>query len=1314
MEWFRRDEVRRSSRRTESVPTLPNVYQKGGRIALYLLELQEEDICATAKGSTAKEQQSQEGATHTEPMIEGKTSAASAPRATGLADKSLQEPPAAAATTTEATETKLPAQKMRHDHSTLNGTTDAEATALQGEHATDPSAEEAPNVDGNNEDPVADDKRENEPREEAPLVSDDGNKGEEHGDKNEIEADSKVSAEEKQDTEDKDVEAVVYINAHEEELESEEDEADRDDDFNSKDGMEDEEEDDDVLEDVIKEREQLDIEMEGNKPAMDQDEENEEEEDDDEDGNYVSDNPFLQPTPETILDWIGRRGKSLGIPEIQEAVGVCLKSNLALYDLTQIDQRVLGTKGESFVLDTLEKWKDLKKYDAATFNRCKFRLRSDTEAEQQWFLQQELDERHRKEKAWASWRFKGVHGGFTVWPSWIESVEGVVKAKAKKNQGPYPEIEEAAKEATEEDDMALAQSLALSSGRRSTRRANTADGGVFYGSQSQMTQKQLMEAVHRICSQSTCHTLVGLQALVGDESTNPIHRLRTTLGRLIWKRNQLSRVRVTSIWSDEPLWTSLKSAPLWTGDEELDVLDQEAANCVSALARYIQHLHQTELQLRSILVRQLTHTPVSTIATSADERTGTLESFDAADFEDPENIEWSSSGHHFIGKKIFRPSEQPAFDTSDCRWYSIKDYVESVHLDDAGEEKSEQGALLVERRMRFRASPITDDGEEDYGNLLVLTEAQVVAGIKASEIEMEIKEKSSSPEHPFAGGIGMKVTLRSPKDEKHTYIVGFDTWLEGNGSTKRQHKAYLLPEACGDAFWTTLGSDTDGHLICTIDDAIDSTVYKVEQSDYEMDSPAHRACQSVVDYLSKHKNASIFMDPVDPVALNIPTYFDIVQRPMDISTLSDNLEKGLYSKIPPGKSIGRSATSRMLNGPFKDDALLIFDNAITFNPPDDWIHQAAKSIRKTLIKKIEQASNEADASDGGRRPAYRSLYVDEDSDVDMYEYESDRDDDDFTSGRAKKRKRKAGTQKEDISIKAIEGPVKLQTTLSETLGLRGPFSSLPIISDANGFSIDSQWQCSFQTAEESGEEKMQDNKVDAEIEEILELQRHAEESERAVLRRSHRSHYTYDSSGPKRGSSKAVNLKLTYHLKEALPGITRIVEPPDMTAKDRVGVETVLEQVHETYYARLYQQLAKHLSSESKYGSFAGASFPPYLGRVVPSSLEGEDLSWEIRSDYVVPAVRWILRGLIQSGHLTEIEPLTLDAPHTSGMVMTSDVYFCDHSQRPFDLLELRRKKKDEGEGDSSEDEIELSEYEKLRAERVARNAERLKMLGLA
>jgi hypothetical protein len=106
-----------------------------------------------------------------------------------------------------------------------------------------------------------------------------------------------------------------------------------------------------------------------------------------------------------------------------------------------------------------------------------------------------------------------------------------------------------------------------------------------------------------------------------------------------------------------------------------------------------------------------------------------------------------------------------------------------------------------------------------------------------------------------------------------------------------------------------------------------------------------------------------------------------------------------------------------------------------------------------------------------------------------------------------------------------------------------------------------------------------------------------------------------------------------------------------------------------------------------------------------------EDVTWEIRDSYVLPAIHWVLRGLVQSGHLAELD---------TDVLLTNDIYFSDDSQQPFDVLdmkEMQRRKRatlagyDEQE---SEEEVEMSEYEKLRAERVARNAERLKALGLA
>jgi hypothetical protein len=467
--------------------------------------------------------------------------------------------------------------------------------------------------------------------------------------------------------------------------------------------------------------------------------------------------------------------------------------------------------------------------------------------------------------------------------------------------------------------------------------------------------------------------------------------------------------------------------------------------------------------------------------------------------------------------------------------------------------------------------------------------------------------------------------------------------------------------------------------------------------------------------------------PVDPVTLNIPDYFDIVKYPMDISTLSKNLEKGFYSKIAPGKTFGRTAVARMLNGPFKEDAVRIFDNAILFNPPGDWIHNTAVAMKKALLKKIDQAISDADTLDlmtasRGASRGQKSVYV-EDYDSDMFDYESDHGDEDF-GPTSKKRKRRSGAKRDDFALRAMEAPVRLQTTCSETLGLRSPFSKLPIVSESSIFSLGTEWSCRRSTAKKAASkqepvaEDPAERKRREEMEELLDLQQQVKEIEHSSLRRSTRSHDVYSGGRMNGYSSNKLAIDLEYFTDISLPPLDDdddAVRPS--TASNRQEVESILETLHEDYYCKIYHQSWKTLQSVDGNGVYTNGSFPPYLGRVVPTGAkldESEHCTWEIRSNYVVPAIRWVLRGLVSSGHLTAVEPMSMEAPLTSGIVLTNDVYYYDRSATPFHVLEPAKKKKTAEEESSSEEEFEMSEYEKLRAERVARNLERLKALGLA
>lgn len=92
------------------------------------------------------------------------------------------------------------------------------------------------------------------------------------------------------------------------------------------------------------------------------------------------------------------------------------------------------------------------------------------------------------------------------------------------------------------------------------------------------------------------------------------------------------------------------------------------------------------------------------------------------------------------------------------------------------------------------------------------------------------------------------------------------------------------------------------------------------------------------------------------------------------------------------------------------------------------------------------------------------------------------------------------------------------------------------------------------------------------------------------------------------------------------------------------------------WIAKLYQQLSKFLQPIHKdYGSYVlSSSFPPFLGRVMPSLAPGN-------------AIRWVLRRLIHSGHLTEVD---------ADVIMTNDIYSADDSQQPFDVLDMKEKQR--------------------------------------
>ncbi|KAG0441576.1 SWR1 complex bromodomain subunit bdf1 [Dictyocoela muelleri] len=87
-------------------------------------------------------------------------------------------------------------------------------------------------------------------------------------------------------------------------------------------------------------------------------------------------------------------------------------------------------------------------------------------------------------------------------------------------------------------------------------------------------------------------------------------------------------------------------------------------------------------------------------------------------------------------------------------------------------------------------------------------------------------------------------------------------------------------------------------------------------------------CSEILKKLKKNSNAVPFLEPVDPVKLEIPDYFDKIKNPMDLSTIEKKMSK--YAD----------------KDEFKADFKLMVDNCFTYNDENTYVYDAGKELER--------------------------------------------------------------------------------------------------------------------------------------------------------------------------------------------------------------------------------------------------------------------------------------------------------------------------------------------------------------------------------
>jgi len=98
--------------------------------------------------------------------------------------------------------------------------------------------------------------------------------------------------------------------------------------------------------------------------------------------------------------------------------------------------------------------------------------------------------------------------------------------------------------------------------------------------------------------------------------------------------------------------------------------------------------------------------------------------------------------------------------------------------------------------------------------------------------------------------------------------------------------------------------------------------------------PMRQLIARIMSHLT-HNRKGLFNSPVDTVALNLPDYNRIIKKPMDLGTVKARLHAVAYNN----------------RDEVAEDIRLVFDNAMTYNPPNNFVHISAKK----LLRSFEEA-----------------------------------------------------------------------------------------------------------------------------------------------------------------------------------------------------------------------------------------------------------------------------------------------------------------------------------------------------------------------
>ena len=183
----------------------------------------------------------------------------------------------------------------------------------------------------------------------------------------------------------------------------------------------------------------------------------------------------------------------------------------------------------------------------------------------------------------------------------------------------------------------------------------------------------------------------------------------------------------------------------------------------------------------------------------------------------------------------------------------------------------------------------------------------------------------------------LKANLTQQQKGQNPYTKNFDVKGAFPTTNRAQPKPYL---GMGASTPRNRPSTAEGDMSLiksfTISE-IESHLESLNESLHLTASKVNEKCRSMINNLLDDQYAPPFSQPVDPVKYNLPDYFEVIKRPMDLGTIKQKVDKAEYDDLDV----------------FNADVRLVFENAILYNGEKSDVGGMAKTLMNVFSKNLK-------------------------------------------------------------------------------------------------------------------------------------------------------------------------------------------------------------------------------------------------------------------------------------------------------------------------------------------------------------------------